>query len=67
MGRETVWPAMAQAYEASTGDLAERLLTALEAAEAEGGDVRGRQSAALLVVRSKTRDAPGWIGVSIYA
>jgi len=60
MDRETVWPAMAQAYEASTGDLAERLLVALEAAEAEGGDVRGRQSAALLVVSGQDTGRP-WV------
>jgi uncharacterized Ntn-hydrolase superfamily protein len=41
---------MARAFEAAPGDLAERTLVALEAAEAEGGDIRGRQSAALLVV-----------------
>jgi uncharacterized Ntn-hydrolase superfamily protein len=50
MERPTVWPAMAEAYRAATGELAERLMAALRAAEAEGGDVRGRQSAALLVV-----------------
>jgi uncharacterized Ntn-hydrolase superfamily protein/kynurenine formamidase len=50
MEKPTVWEAMARAYEASQGDLAERLLVAMEAAEAEGGDIRGRQSAALLVV-----------------
>lgn len=49
MGRPTVWPAMAEAFERSSEDLADRLLTALGAAEAEGGDVRGRQSAALVV------------------
>jgi uncharacterized Ntn-hydrolase superfamily protein len=42
--------AMARAYRAAPGDLAERMLTALEGAEAAGGDVRGRQSAALLIV-----------------
>src|SRR4051812_14602143 len=42
--------AMAAAFESTTGALDERLLAALDAAEAEGGDVRGRQSAALLVV-----------------
>jgi uncharacterized Ntn-hydrolase superfamily protein len=42
--------AMAAAYRAHDGDLADRLLAALDAAEATGGDVRGRQSAALLVV-----------------
>lgn len=50
MEKPTVWPAMARAFEAARGDLAERMLRALEAAEAEGGDIRGRQSAALLVV-----------------
>jgi uncharacterized Ntn-hydrolase superfamily protein len=50
MLRQTVWPAMADAYRAATGGLADRLLAALDAAEGEGGDVRGRQSAALLVV-----------------
>jgi uncharacterized Ntn-hydrolase superfamily protein len=50
MARETVPAAMAEAYTTHAGDLAERLLGALDAAEAAGGDVRGRQSAALLVV-----------------
>ncbi|MHC4991900.1 MAG: DUF1028 domain-containing protein [Planctomycetota bacterium] len=50
MERDTVPAAMAHAYRRSSGDLADRLLAALEAAEAEGGDIRGRQSAALLVV-----------------
>ncbi|HSS36463.1 MAG TPA: DUF1028 domain-containing protein [Patescibacteria group bacterium] len=50
MERPTVWPAMAEAYRSTDGDLADRLLAALRAAEAEGGDVRGRQSSALLVV-----------------
>jgi uncharacterized Ntn-hydrolase superfamily protein len=61
MGRESVWPAMARAFEAAEGPLAERMLAALEAAEEEGGDVRGRQSAALLVVSGKRRGAP-WQG-----
>ncbi len=50
MANETVPEAMAAAYRAHPGDLAERLLGALDAAEAAGGDIRGRQSAALLVV-----------------
>jgi uncharacterized Ntn-hydrolase superfamily protein len=50
MLRPTVPDAMAAAYEASAGALAERLLAALDAAEAEGGDIRGSQSATLLVV-----------------
>ena len=59
MERDTVWAAMIDAYEGATGtDLAGRLLLALEAAEAEGGDVRGKQSAALLVVSGPRSDAP---------
>jgi len=53
MDKDTVWGAMAAAYEkalADDQDLTERLLAALEAAEAEGGDSRGIQSAAILVV-----------------
>ena len=49
MARATVPDAMSAAFAAAGGDLAERLMTALEGAEAEGGDVRGRQSAALVV------------------
>ncbi len=45
-----VWPAMLHAYETGSGDLADRLLAALDAAEAAGGDLRGRQSAAMLIV-----------------
>ncbi len=50
MSTATVPAAMADAYRAHDGDLTERLVAALDAAEAAGGDVRGRQSAALLVV-----------------
>ena len=50
MERDTVPAAMSAAFAGADGDLAERLMTALESAEGEGGDVRGRQSAALLVV-----------------
>ena len=50
VGRETV-DAMAKAYEGTEGDLAARLLAALDAGQEAGGDSRGRQSAALLVVR----------------
>ena len=60
MDNARVWPAMAEAYEASNGDLAERLLAALEAAERAGGDIRGRQSAAILVVRATTSGKP-WV------
>ncbi len=58
MEKESVWPAMAAAFEAGKGDLAERLLLALEAAEREGGDIRGRQSAAILVVKPKASGKP---------
>ncbi|HNU82737.1 MAG: DUF1028 domain-containing protein [Acidobacteria bacterium] len=59
MARDTVWAAMAKAYRETKGDLAARLLAALAAAEAEGGDIRGRQSAALLVVRAQPTGIPG--------
>jgi len=50
MAKSTVPAAMIQAFENTPGNLAERMLAALDAAEAEGGDLRGRQSAAMLVV-----------------
>jgi uncharacterized Ntn-hydrolase superfamily protein len=50
MLNDQVWPAMARAYERGRGDLVDRLLVALDAAQATGGDIRGRQSAALIVV-----------------
>jgi uncharacterized Ntn-hydrolase superfamily protein len=59
--RDTCWPAMAAAYEAGLAEGApfvERLLRAMEAAEGEGGDVRGRQSAAIKVVDAVVRPAP---------
>jgi uncharacterized Ntn-hydrolase superfamily protein len=49
MARDTVPAAMLAAYERATGDLPDRLFAALRAAEDEGGDIRGRQSAVLLV------------------
>ena len=58
MEKDTVWPAMAKAFEASKGDLAERLLAALEGAESQGGDIRGRQSAAILVVKGASSSRP---------
>ena len=54
MSNDKIWPAMAEAFQKSEGPLAERMLLALEAAEKAGGDVRGKQSAALLVVRAKS-------------
>jgi uncharacterized Ntn-hydrolase superfamily protein len=64
MLKNTVWPAMAKAYETAEGDLADRLLAALDAAQAEGGDIRGKQSAAMLVVEGKASDHP-WSGVLV--
>jgi uncharacterized Ntn-hydrolase superfamily protein len=61
MWKPTVCEAMARAYEAADGDLGERLMLALEAAENEGGDIRGRQSAALLVVNGDRNESP-WRG-----
>jgi uncharacterized Ntn-hydrolase superfamily protein len=50
MAADTVPAAMVAGFERAEGDLADRLMAALDAAEGEGGDVRGRQSAALVVV-----------------
>lgn len=54
MKTNKVWPAMEQAFKNSKGRLAERLLTTMEAAQEQGGDVRGKQSAAILVVKGKS-------------
>ena len=61
MWKPTVCEAMARAFESAEGDLAGKLMQALKAAENEGGDMRGRQSAALLVV-SGDRSLPAWGG-----
>jgi uncharacterized Ntn-hydrolase superfamily protein len=58
MLKDTVWGAMAKAFEGAKGDLVDRLIAALEAAEAEGGDIRGKQSAAILVVSGKPTGRP---------
>lgn len=58
MDKATVWDAMAKAYENTNGDLLERLMAALEAGEKEGGDIRGKQSAAILIVPAKTNGTP---------
>jgi uncharacterized Ntn-hydrolase superfamily protein len=58
MMNDTVWDAMAEAYEKSDGDLVHRLLDALDAAEAQGGDVRGKQAAGILVVRAEPSERP---------
>ncbi len=53
MANDKVWPAMARAFETTKGDLAQRMMAALDAAQEAGGDIRGRQSAALIVVTGK--------------
>jgi uncharacterized Ntn-hydrolase superfamily protein len=58
MERPTVPGAMLEAYRSSSGELADRLVAALEAAEREGGDIRGRQSAALMVVAPRATGQP---------
>jgi len=59
MLNNTVWHAMAEAYKDNFDEpLAERLIAVLEAAQAEGGDIRGRQSAALLVVKGESTGKP---------
>jgi uncharacterized Ntn-hydrolase superfamily protein len=61
MWKPTVCSAMASAFENAEGDLAERLMLTLEAAQGEGGDVRGKQSAAMLVVNGDIAQ-PAWSG-----
>lgn len=63
MANPTVWPAMAEAFEKAQGDLAERMLQALEAGQKAGGDIRGKQSAAILVVHAQSTGKPwkDWI------
>jgi len=57
MLKNTVWNAMAKAFEGTKGELVDRLMAALEAAEGEGGDIRGKQSAAIIVVKGKSSGA----------
>ena len=54
MLNDKVWPAMEQAFKQSKGHLAERMIAALEAAQQAGGDIRGKQSAAILVVKGQS-------------
>ncbi|AHM61356.1 hypothetical protein D770_15510 [Flammeovirgaceae bacterium 311] len=54
-----VWPAIAKSFEKNKNlPLAERVLAALQAGEAAGGDIRGKQSAALLVVKGQASGQP---------
>ena len=59
MANDAVWPAMAKSFASSRGDLADRMLAALDAAQAAGGDIRGKQSAALVVVNA-TASGKSW-------
>ncbi|MFC1729162.1 DUF1028 domain-containing protein [candidate division KSB1 bacterium] len=54
MLNDRVWPAMQRAFRNERGPLAERMVAALEAAQEAGGDIRGKQSAAILVVRGES-------------
>jgi uncharacterized Ntn-hydrolase superfamily protein len=58
MENPSVWPAMARAFREAKGDLADRMVAALEAAEEAGGDIRGRQSAAIVVVKGTATGRP---------
>lgn len=53
MLKNTVWDAMASTFESTQGTLSERILATLKAAEAEKGDIRGKQSAAILIVKGE--------------
>lgn len=58
MANAAVWPAMAKAFTEGSGDLADRMLAALDAAQKAGGDIRGKQSAALIVVAGERSGKP---------
>ena len=58
LASERCWDAMVDAFEGTVAALADRLLVALDAAEREGGDARGRQAARLLVCRAESTGPP---------
>jgi uncharacterized Ntn-hydrolase superfamily protein len=58
MENASVWPAMSAAFEKAQGDLAERMMQALEAAQKAGGDIRGKQSAAIVIVKAQSTGKP---------
>jgi uncharacterized Ntn-hydrolase superfamily protein len=64
MKNDSIWPAMEKAYLAAKGDLASRMLATLVAAQAAGGDIRGKQSAAMLVTKGDKSDEP-WRNVLV--
>ena len=61
MLKDTVWDAMGSAFESCDGELVDCIMHAMEAAESEGGDIRGAQSAAITIVTSDPIDKP-WLG-----
>jgi uncharacterized Ntn-hydrolase superfamily protein len=65
LASRSVVPSLAEAYEEATGDLASRLVAALRAGQDAGGDLRGQQSAALLVVSADRDDDARWEGVLV--
>jgi uncharacterized Ntn-hydrolase superfamily protein len=54
MWNDQVWPAMASAFRSAQGHLSDRLIAALDAGQTAGGDIRGQQSAAILVVKAES-------------
>jgi uncharacterized Ntn-hydrolase superfamily protein len=58
MLNDTVWPAMADSFRNTSGSLADRMMAALNAAQQEGGDIRGQQSAAMIIVKGKATGKP---------
>jgi uncharacterized Ntn-hydrolase superfamily protein len=58
MASSDVWPAMMEAYAGASGTLAERLVVALEAAQAAGGDWRGQEAGRVVVVKSRPSGMP---------
>jgi uncharacterized Ntn-hydrolase superfamily protein len=58
MANNKIWPSMEKAFKESKGPLAERLIAVLEAAQREGGDIRGKQSAAILVFKGVSSGKP---------
>ncbi|MDL1875671.1 DUF1028 domain-containing protein [Cytophagia bacterium CHB2] len=58
MLNDKVWPAMKEAYQKTSGDLTDKMLAAMDAAQAVGGDIRGKQSAAILIVSGTSTGRP---------
>lgn len=54
MLNDKVWPAMAEAFKNTKGSLSERMMAALEAGQNAGGDIRGKQSAAMIIVKGES-------------